>query len=483
MRESYDEGQAAGRLRVPLAAWRWAVGSGLVPPADAGPGMWSRAVVETADPEQVRAALRGPIGAGVAADRLTEALGVPLPLRRPRVTAAAVGHLLKAGLLVYLGGDAEFPDVHPDQVAALGRRRDLPALLDQHVPLGPDQAARRLGVRRTEFDLIVGRLGWLSPVTSVDVDYKHHGGVTTVPLYDAREIALLEVVRPYVDWRAVRTITAGRRSPLAALDPVDEEADRVLLAEVARMARVGRAAVACWRRRHSDFPAPAGGTHVHPEFDRRAVVAWLLAHAKIAVPAGAPTASLVVALSGGRTHRFRIEDPHLLLTDDAEGEDRLSGWSTEEDAEALHGLTGREWGASVRRLTVPGTRPLAVLGDVRLVERSRPGPGGLHVTLSWPAGLRGAATEGSAGVARHGVPYVRPGQECACRRQDCGGLVVAVWCEEHGGIAPAMEWHVGGGIRCTALHRRRARAERAGTAADWSELTEAAGQPEVPTYI
>ncbi|MEU3317374.1 hypothetical protein ABZ743_32515 [Streptomyces sp. NPDC006662] len=60
-----------------------AAGFGLVPPADAGRGLWSRAVVEAADPEGVRAALRGPVGAGVAADRLTEALGVPLPILRP----------------------------------------------------------------------------------------------------------------------------------------------------------------------------------------------------------------------------------------------------------------------------------------------------------------------------------------------------------------------------------------------------------------
>ncbi len=132
--------------------------SGLVRSADVGPGRWSRGVVEAADAEQVRAALRGPMGAGVAADRLTEALGVPLPILRPRVTASAVGRLVKAGLLVYLGGDPEFPDVHPDQVAALGRRRDLPALLDRQVPLGPDQAAVRLGVRRTDFDQVV-RLG------------------------------------------------------------------------------------------------------------------------------------------------------------------------------------------------------------------------------------------------------------------------------------------------------------------------------------
>ncbi|MFF0428369.1 hypothetical protein ACFYUJ_28720 [Streptomyces sp. NPDC004520] len=38
MRETYDEREAASRLRVPVAAWRWATASGLVPAADAGPG-------------------------------------------------------------------------------------------------------------------------------------------------------------------------------------------------------------------------------------------------------------------------------------------------------------------------------------------------------------------------------------------------------------------------------------------------------------
>ncbi|MFD6877304.1 MULTISPECIES: hypothetical protein [unclassified Streptomyces] len=47
----------------------------------------------------MRAVLRGPVGASVAADRLTEALGVPLPIIRPRVTSSAVGRLVKAGLL------------------------------------------------------------------------------------------------------------------------------------------------------------------------------------------------------------------------------------------------------------------------------------------------------------------------------------------------------------------------------------------------
>ncbi|MFJ4880034.1 hypothetical protein ACIP93_33170 [Streptomyces sp. NPDC088745] len=282
-REFYDEQAAAGRLGVPLAAWRWAAGSGLVPLADAGPGQWSRSAVEAVDAEGVRAALRGPMGAGQAADRLTEALGEPLPRCRTRVTATAIGHLVKAGLLVWLGGDAACPDVHPDQVAALARRRDLPALLDRHVPLGPDQAAVRLGVRRVDYDHIV-RLGWISPVSSVTIDYKSHGGRTTVPLYSGVDLALLPVLRPGVDWEALRTVAAGRRSPLASLAPVAPGRDVVLLAEVARIARVGRAAVLNWRRRHADFPDPVGGTDVHPEFDRRAMAAWLLDHDKIDIP-------------------------------------------------------------------------------------------------------------------------------------------------------------------------------------------------------
>ncbi|MEU6896199.1 hypothetical protein ABZ934_31540 [Streptomyces sp. NPDC046557] len=122
------------------------------------------------------------------------------------------------------------------------------------MPLGPDQAAVRLGVRRTDFDQVV-RLGWLYPVASVDVDYKRHGGVTTVPLYDARDVALLEVVRPSVDWRAVRTVAAGRRSPLAALDPIAPGGDRVFLAEGANGPVPGAF------RRRSDAPnSPAASS-------------------------------------------------------------------------------------------------------------------------------------------------------------------------------------------------------------------------------
>ncbi|MFJ3819259.1 hypothetical protein [Streptomyces sp. NPDC090056] len=336
MRAAYDEYGVASRLKVSVAAWRWAVASGLAPASDVGAGRWSRAVVQAADAEGIRAALPGVVSAWWAAERLTQALGEPLPFGRPPVTATAVGHLVRAGLLAYLGADTATPDVHPDQVATLARRRDLPALLDRHVPLGPDQAAVRLGVRRTDFDHVV-RLGWLAPVGSVTIDYKRaRGGVTDVPLYSGQDIALLPVSRPSVDWRALRTLAPGRRSPLAALDPIDpEQGDTMLLAEAAQMAGVGRAAVVNWRRRHEDFPDPAAGTDVHPRFDRSAVVAWLLAHDKIAVPAGMPSATLTVWSAEEGEHRFRLDDPWLELSDDTADEDRLTGWTGNDAADAL----------------------------------------------------------------------------------------------------------------------------------------------------
>ncbi|MFE2015665.1 hypothetical protein [Streptomyces sp. NPDC059491] len=455
MREIYDEYEAAGRLRVPVAAWRWATASGVAPAADAGTRQWSRATVEVVDAEAVRASLRGPAGASWAADRLTEALGEPRRFRPP-VTASAIGHLVRAGLLTYLGAEPAYPDVHPDQVAALARRRDLPALLDRHVPLGPDQAAHRLGVRRTDFDHIV-RLGWITPTGSVDIDYKRQGGVTTVPLYSGEDIALLPVIRPSVDWHALRTLTAGRRSPLATLTPTPQGEKRLLLAGVARIVGVGRAAVVNWRRRHPDFPAPVGGSTVHPEFDLRQVVAWLLDHDKIAVPSGVPAATLTIgpALGAGAAQRFRMDDPLLKLTDDPEDEDRLSGWMTDTDADTLAHLTTAESGAALRKLTAPGTTPLAVPDGLHVIDRFRAGTGGLHVTLAWPAHLRGTASPRTAGgVIRHGLPYPAPTTWCRCARQTCGGIIPTPHCADHGrAVEPVMEWHPADGIRCVNLTR------------------------------
>ncbi|GAB3724524.1 N-6 DNA methylase [Nocardiopsis nanhaiensis] len=51
----------------------------------------------------------------------------------------------------------------------------------------------------------------------------------------------------------------------------------VTSADIARLAGVRPAAVSNWRRRHSDFPKPVGGTGRSPRFDLAEVEAWLAA--------------------------------------------------------------------------------------------------------------------------------------------------------------------------------------------------------------
>ncbi|MDA5279557.1 hypothetical protein [Streptomyces sp. Isolate_45] len=57
------------------------------------------------------------------------------------MTARTIADLTAAGVLLRPGGPADAPTVHADQLAALGRRRDLPSLLDRHTHYGPDQIA------------------------------------------------------------------------------------------------------------------------------------------------------------------------------------------------------------------------------------------------------------------------------------------------------------------------------------------------------
>ncbi|MEU6108076.1 N-6 DNA methylase [Streptomyces albidoflavus] len=55
----------------------------------------------------------------------------------------------------------------------------------------------------------------------------------------------------------------------------------VTLAEIARLAGVGRAAVSNWRRRHDTFPPRIGGTDVRPHFSLTDIEKWLRAHGKL----------------------------------------------------------------------------------------------------------------------------------------------------------------------------------------------------------
>ncbi|MCX5193418.1 N-6 DNA methylase [Streptomyces sp. NBC_00249] len=55
----------------------------------------------------------------------------------------------------------------------------------------------------------------------------------------------------------------------------------VTLAEIARIAGVGRAAVSNWRRRHDSFPVRIGGTDASPHFSLAEVEEWLRANDKL----------------------------------------------------------------------------------------------------------------------------------------------------------------------------------------------------------
>jgi hypothetical protein len=58
------------------------------------------------------------------------------------------------------------------------------------------------------------------------------------------------------------------------------EREELTAAAIARLAGVGRSAVANWRRRYPDFPKPVGENPTSPTFDRGAVEAWLKATGK-----------------------------------------------------------------------------------------------------------------------------------------------------------------------------------------------------------
>ncbi|MER7761930.1 hypothetical protein [Streptomyces sp. NPDC097619] len=198
-------------------------------------------------------------------------------------------------------------------------------------------------------------------------------------------MALLPVLHPGVDWTALRTLAPGRRSLLAGLEPVPDAT--VTLATVARIARVGRAAVAVWRRRHGDFPAPVGGTVVSPLLDPDQVAAWLLAHGKIAVPYVPDLGTLLLRTAGGGTRTVRLDAPEHRFADSADDEDTVGGWVVEADADAL--MTAAEYpsGAGILRLSVRGEPAVAVRGGVTLAARSDARRGRVWVALRWrPAG-------------------------------------------------------------------------------------------------
>ncbi|MCL3998121.1 hypothetical protein [Streptomyces lavenduligriseus] len=218
-RTEYDAGQAAKRLKVPAAAFRWARHTGLVPAPDVSPSQWSRAAVEAMDADAIQAAMpTPPIGGGAAADRIAAALGTPNVIgEKAAVTAFVVRRFVDRGLLVDLSATPDGTLHHPGQVDQVCRREDLAELVTADTPLGPEQAAARLGVRRVEFDWMV-RLGWVRSPQSIEVRFgTSRAGAVDVALYRSADVDAVPAAHPEVDWEQLRAVEKGRRSPLAAL--------------------------------------------------------------------------------------------------------------------------------------------------------------------------------------------------------------------------------------------------------------------------
>jgi SAM-dependent methyltransferase len=221
----------------------------------------------------------------------------------------------------------------------------------------------------------------------------------------------------------------------SATEPVTEPATEVTAAGIARLAGVGRAAVSNWRRRHTDFPKPVGGTETSPSFALAEVEEWLRAQGKLAeVPlrervwqqlAGHPAGPVTALLHAGATLLLVHDRPTEWLalsatSDDAALAERLSA--------SLEGvLTPRFGHASERPVATPGpaelrpsvpllrgTAELAaeqgarrtfafLLGrhldaNPRQYTLTPPGPAALMAALAGPAGPDGTVLDPACGT-------------------------------------------------------------------------------------
>ncbi|MFG2819854.1 N-6 DNA methylase [Kitasatospora sp. NPDC048365] len=162
-----------------------------------------------------------------------------------------------------------------------------------------------------------------------------------------------------------------------------ENRTEVTAAGIARFAGVGRAAVSNWRRRHSDFPKPVGGTDTSPVFDLAEVEQWLRDQGKVdQVPLRELVWQQVEQDPGGAAAALRLvgavlllharpaEWRRLLAADDA----RLGRELPDALAEALRARLGEDHPVPVPEgPALTGRLPL-VRGGAQLADELGAGP-------------------------------------------------------------------------------------------------------------
>ncbi|WP_328899485.1 N-6 DNA methylase [Streptomyces sp. NBC_00441] len=168
----------------------------------------------------------------------------------------------------------------------------------------------------------------------------------------------------------------------------------VSLAEIARIAGVGRAAVSNWRRRHDSFPSRIGGTDVSPQFSLSEVEQWLRSKGKLS-DAGAreflwprfealgsrDESGLTIAEAARRMRAPRARSTASALSDEARSlvVDAARLGRSEGQRETFEFLLQRWLDTHVRQLSTTPPQLAALMARVALDSRLGEGAGGLTV--------------------------------------------------------------------------------------------------------
>ncbi|MDT0426833.1 N-6 DNA methylase [Streptomyces salyersiae] len=194
----------------------------------------------------------------------------------------------------------------------------------------------------------------------------------------------------------------------------------VSLAEIARIAGVGRAAVSNWRRRHDTFPARIGGTDAKPQFALTEVEQWLRDNNKLNAAgslellwprfetlAGRDEAGLAIAYAGHRMRGQRSRTPSRPLSSEARAlvAETVELGRREGATHTFEFLLRRWLDAHVRQISATPAR-LAIL-MARIALRTRTASGQKTSTVFDPACgsghlLSAAAEQASGGVELYG---------------------------------------------------------------------------------
>ncbi|MEV0784629.1 N-6 DNA methylase [Streptomyces sp. NPDC050423] len=168
----------------------------------------------------------------------------------------------------------------------------------------------------------------------------------------------------------------------------------VSLAEIARIAGVGRAAVSNWRRRHDSFPSRIGGTDVSPQFSLAEVEQWLRSKGKLS-DAGAreflwprfealgsrDESGFTIAEAARRMRSPRARSTTSELSDEARSlvTDAARLGRSEGQRATFEFLLQRWLDTHVRQLSTTPPQLAALMARIALDSRLGDGEGGLSV--------------------------------------------------------------------------------------------------------